>query len=86
MKTDFWALFLIKWNMPKVLKFKQVVCALNHFGYNEKRQRGSHIIFENKEGKITVVPKHGNGEVMAGTVLKICQDINISYNEFEIRT
>jgi predicted RNA binding protein YcfA (HicA-like mRNA interferase family) len=70
--------------MPKVLKFKQVVSALNHFGYYEKRQRGSHIIFENQEGKITVVPKHTNGEVMTGTVLKICRDIDIPYNVFEM--
>jgi predicted RNA binding protein YcfA (HicA-like mRNA interferase family) len=72
--------------MPKVLKFKQVVSALNHFGYYEKRQRGSHIIFENSEGKITVVPKHTNGEVMTGTVLKICKDIDIPYNTFKIHT
>lgn len=72
--------------MSKALKFKQVVRALNHFGYYEDRQKGSHIIFENKNGNITVVPKHSNGEVMAGTVSKICRDIDIPYDTFEIHT
>jgi len=77
-------LFLIIWNMPKALKYKQIVSALNHFGYYEDRQKGSHVVFENQEGKVTVVPKHSNGEVMAGTVSKICRDIDIPYRTFEI--
>ncbi|HCC06416.1 TPA: hypothetical protein DEP94_03625 [Candidatus Nomurabacteria bacterium] len=69
--------------MSRALKYKQVIKALEYFGYIKTRQRGSHIIFVNNEGKITVVPKHTNGEVMAGTVGKICRDIDILYEEFE---
>ncbi len=69
--------------MPRVLKYKQVVKALKHFGYLENRQKGSHVIFKNEAGKITVVPKHSNGEVVGGTVGKICRDIGVSFDEFE---
>lgn len=69
--------------MSKALKYKQVVKALKYFGYIENRQKGSHIIFKNSSGKITVVPKHSNGEVMAGTVGKICKDIDVLYDDFQ---
>ncbi len=69
--------------MSRVLKYKHVVRALNHFGYFEHRQKGSHVIFLHKSGKVTVVPKHSNGEVAGGTVGKICRDINVSFDEFE---
>lgn len=69
--------------MPRVLKFKQIVKALNLLGYFEERQKGSHIIFKHANGKITVVPKHSNKEVMAGTVGKICKDIDVSFDDFE---
>lgn len=69
--------------MSRALKYKQVVKALEYFGYIKNRQKGSHIIFINNTGKITVIPKHGNGEVMAGTVGKICRDIDVSCNDFE---
>lgn len=84
-KTGFLALFLTIWNMSRALKYKQVVKALKYFGYIENRQKGSHIIFENSYGKITVVPKHSNGEVMAGTVGKICRDIDVLYDDFKMR-
>ncbi len=69
--------------MSRALKYKQVVKALEYFGYFKTRQKGSHVIFVNEIGKITVVPKHSNGEVMAGTVGKICRDIDVLYYEFE---
>lgn len=69
--------------MPRVLKYKEVVKALKHFEYYIDRQKGSHVIFKNSNGKITVVPKHSNGEVVGGTVGKICNDIDISFDEFE---
>ncbi len=69
--------------MPRVLKYKQVVKSLEHFGYFFERQKGSHVIFKNSSGEITVVPKHSNGEVVGGTVGKICNDINIPFVEFE---
>lgn len=70
--------------MSRALKYKQVVKALKYFGYIENRQKGSHIIFENSYGKITVVPKHSKGEVMAGTVGKICRDIDVLYDDFKM--
>jgi predicted RNA binding protein YcfA (HicA-like mRNA interferase family) len=69
--------------MPRVLKYKFVVKALNSSGYFEERQKGSHVIFKNDKGEITVVPKHSNGEVSSGLVGKICRDIRVEYRDFE---
>lgn len=69
--------------MSRTLKYRQVVRALHQLGYFEKRQKGSHVIFMNVRGEVTVVPKHSNGEVVGGTVGKICRDIGVSFQEFE---
>lgn len=61
--------------MSRALKYKAVVPALCSFGYIEHRQKGSHVIFINEQGEITVVSKHSNGEVAGGTVHKICRDM-----------
>ncbi len=68
--------------MSKVLKYKTIVTILHTLGYTEHRQKGSHVIFVHSNGKITVVPKHSNGEVAGGTVHKICKDVGVPFNEF----
>jgi predicted RNA binding protein YcfA (HicA-like mRNA interferase family) len=69
--------------MSKAVKFKLLIKVLNSLGYFEKRQKGSHIIYENSLGEITVVPKHSNKEVRAGTLSKILRDVEITNAEFE---
>jgi predicted RNA binding protein YcfA (HicA-like mRNA interferase family) len=69
--------------MSRALKYKHVVRALYHLGYFVDRQKGSHVMFKNVRGQITVVPKHSNGEVVSGTVNKICKDIGVSFEDFE---
>jgi predicted RNA binding protein YcfA (HicA-like mRNA interferase family) len=69
--------------MPRAIKFKILINVLNKLGYFEERQKGSHIIFKNISGHITVVPKHSNGEVRGGTLGKILRDIEIKNDEFE---
>ena len=41
-----------------VVSWKSAIKALGEAGFHPVRQRGSHIILENSEGKFTVVPRH----------------------------
>ncbi len=40
-----------------VLKPQEVVTILNHLGFQEVRQRGSHKQYRHPDGRVTTVPK-----------------------------
>ena len=71
--------------MPKlpVLSGREVIKALKKVGYEEKRQKGSHIILvkETAEGKrAVVVPNHK--EVDKGTLIEIIRQAGLKREEF----
>ena len=67
--------------MPKlpVLSGAEVVKGLERLGYEQVRQRGSHIVMR-KEGRGTVVPMHR--EVKVGTLHGILRQAQVSADEF----
>lgn len=63
-----------------VLNWKEVLKALGKAGFNPVRQRGSHIILEGPDGKITVVPRHD--EIAPTTLVKIITEVGLTKEEF----
>lgn len=66
-----------------VLSGHEVIKVLKKAGFEEKRQRGSHVILvkEMPEGKVsTIVPLHK--EVDKGTLLEIIRQAKLSREEF----
>ena len=51
-------------------------------GFNQIRQRGSHVFFENDSGLTTVVPNHPGEEIGRGLIRKIAKDIGKDLDEF----
>lgn len=67
--------------MSKKIKTRKVIFALKRLGFVEIRQNGSHIIFENKNGVLTIIPNHY--EIGVGLLLKIIKkDLKITKKEF----
>ncbi|MBW2172841.1 MAG: type II toxin-antitoxin system HicA family toxin [Deltaproteobacteria bacterium] len=66
--------------MPKlpVISGRKMVHVLRKLGYEEKRQRGSHLIMI-KEGKLIVVPNHK--ELRRGTLRSIMREANLTVGE-----
>lgn len=61
---------------------KDVVRFLKSKGFIEKRQRGSHLVLQNKEtGYRTVVPMH-TGDLPKGLFLKILKDAGYSLEDY----
>ena len=69
--------------MPKLPRItpKKLLSVLSHQGFYIKRQRGSHCILENANGRYTVVPLHTK-DIPPGTLRGILRDIDISLEKF----
>jgi len=46
-----------------VLKPKEVVVILEHIGFKEVRQRGSHKQFRHSDGRCTTLPYHAGRDI-----------------------
>ena len=63
-------------------KVRKVIKALNKLGFRLERIRGSHLVFKHLDGRVTVVPRHGNEEIGRGLLRKIAFDLRMSPEDF----
>lgn len=63
-------------------KVRDVVKALGKLGFRLERIQGNHLIFKHSDGRITVVPRHGNQEIGGGLLRKIAWDLGLIPEEF----
>lgn len=66
----------------KPLSYRKVAKRLGELGYHPVRQSGSHVIFKNINGNITVVPNHPGEKIGRGLLRKILRDIDVSPIDF----
>lgn len=60
----------------------KIIKVLGKLGFNPVRQKGSHLVLQHSDGRMTVVPIHGNEEIGRGLLLKIIRDGKVSKEEF----
>ena len=70
--------------MPRFSPIKAVklLKILRRLGFEEIRQKGSHLIVKHHDGRETVIPVHKGEEIGRGLLRKILRDINLSPEEF----
>ena len=62
---------------------KEISKILNKLGFEFKRQQGSHMFFEHRDGRTTVIPNHPGEDVDRGLLTKIIKkDLHVSREEF----
>ncbi|WXG39257.1 MAG: type II toxin-antitoxin system HicA family toxin [Candidatus Freyarchaeum deiterrae] len=66
----------------KPLPAEKIIRVLKKVGFEIVRQKGSHVILKNPEGRITVVPLHKGEEIGRGLLLKIIKDAGLKKEEF----
>lgn len=66
----------------KATKVRKVIKVLDKLGFKLQRTHGSHLIFRHQDGRMTVVPRHGNEEIGRGLLRKIAIDLQISTDDF----
>lgn len=62
------------------LPFRKVTKALELAGFQYVRSRGSHAVYRNRDGRVTVIPKHG--VVKRGTLASILRQAGLTPGEF----
>ena len=68
--------------LPRV-DCRQLIRALKRAGFEERRQRGSHLHMRRAaDGKRVTVPVHHGRTVPVGTLRAILRDADISVDEF----
>jgi predicted RNA binding protein YcfA (HicA-like mRNA interferase family) len=56
---------------------KELLRALEKLGFEQVRTRGSHHFLRHPDGRMTVVPVHGNESIGPGLLVKILHDCRI---------
>ena len=71
--------------MPKlpVVSGREIVRVLKRAGFEELRQRGSHVtLIRRADGRIAVVPVHGGRDVLPQTLRGILKQAGLTPEEF----
>lgn len=71
--------------MPKlvVISGKEMCKILEKIGFIKIHQKGSHIRYKHTDGRVTVVPIHGNEDLGKGLLREILNQIRLSKEEYE---
>lgn len=60
---------------------KKAIALLKRLGYNEVRQRGSHLVMQDGEGRIIVVPVHAR-EIGVGLLRAMIRELGLSRDAY----
>ncbi len=63
-----------------VLNWREVLKALAKRGFKPVRQKGSHVMLEDANGRFLVVPR--KDEIKRGTLLSIVEEAGLTKEEF----
>lgn len=67
--------------MPNAVKTAKVIKAIKRLGFEEIRQKGSHVFFGHNDGRTTIVPLHKEIRIKLLTKI-IKQDLKTTKDEF----
>jgi predicted RNA binding protein YcfA (HicA-like mRNA interferase family) len=70
----------------KVLPFRELAKIAEQSGFELTRREGSHCTFRNADGKIVVIPDHGNHVIVRPLLRKIIRDLGLSLADYESKT
>ena len=65
-----------------MLKARDLMRVLHLLGFSKVRQSGSHIFFQNPDGRTTLVPRHGGEDIGRGLLRQILREIEMTPEQF----
>ena len=67
-----------------VLKSQDLIKALQKAGFEQVRQKGSHVRLRHPDGRLVTVPVHAGNEISKGLLRKIMRDAEWSLDDLDI--
>ena len=64
------------------MRARDIMRVLYALGFQQVRQRGSHLCFKHPDGRFTLVPVHGGEEIGRGLLRQIIREIEITPEGF----
>lgn len=70
--------------MDKIMPLpsKKVIKALENMGFEQIRQKGSHLFLRHPDGRTTIIPVHPADKIGKGMINKIIKDVKITRDEW----
>ena len=65
-----------------LLSAQELIKILKKMGFQELRQKGSHIYMKHKDGRVTVVPYHSGVDIGRGLLKRILNEIEVTREDF----
>ncbi len=62
------------------LPVRKVIRALESVGFSHVRTKGSHAVYRDQHGRVTVIPQHGT--IKRGTLASILRQAGLAPDEF----
>ncbi|AKB25561.1 hypothetical protein MSMTP_2092 [Methanosarcina sp. MTP4] len=64
------------------LPHKKVIKTLENLGFEQIRQKGSHLFIRHPDGRTTIIPVHPTEKIGKGMINKIIKDVKITRDEW----
>ena len=64
------------------LTAKDVISVLHKIGFENVRQKGSHIFFRHPDGRTTLVSRHDKEDIGRGLLRQMLKEIELTPEEF----
>ena len=65
-----------------MLKARDIIRVLRILGFSPIRQVGSHIMFQHRDSRFTLIPRHGGEDIGRGLLRQILREAEIAPEQF----
>lgn len=66
----------------KLLVYRDLAKVAELAGFHWKRSRGSHNTFQSDDGRVIVIPDHGNQVIVRPLLRKIIRDMGLTVEQY----
>ncbi len=66
----------------RLINYRMMRSLLLSLGFEQVRQKGSHVFFRHTDGRTTTVPDHGSHDLARPLIRSILRDINLTTDQY----
>ena len=66
----------------RVVPYRDLRRVAESAGFRHSRTRGSHNVFQHRDGRTVVIPDHGSQVIVRPLIRKIIRDMGLSVDEY----